>query len=422
MLSLIKQKVGIDPTVPVWFRSRQNLASEQIEKIPFPSNRQEHWKYLPMDNLKNSNFETLDNENNPDDPENLFQSILKDESYKIFLINGKVIKIDRRLNSFLKVNRFLDCLKLEENFYKALSKPETSDPFFYFLNTVMQKDGLLIEIPDNLVLDLPIHIIYLGSTKSLTVSSPNLIIQISSNSSVKLIEEFHDMETTNTLTNTVTHIEIGNDANVTHDRIVKAGTENYHFGQLNFELGKNAKLLSNSLAVDGKITRVDLNVNLNGKGSDCELKGLYLSKKECIVDHHTAIFHNSELTKSSELYRGIINGNGLGIFNGKVVVKKDISRISAKQYNNNLLLSDRASANTKPELQIHSDDVSCSHGATIGQLDTESLFYLRSRGIKKEEAQLLLIKGFTQEVLSENYQFYNEKFISNSLGVEKNIT
>jgi len=254
------------------------------------------------------------------------------------------------------------------------------------------------------------------------VSSPNLIIQISSNSSVKLIEEFHDMETTNTLTNTVTHIEIGNDANVTHDRIVKAGTENYHFGQLNFELGKNAKLLSNSLAVDGKITRVDLNVNLNGKGSDCELKGLYLSKKECIVDHHTAIFHNSELTKSSELYRGIINGNGLGIFNGKVVVKKDISRISAKQYNNNLLLSDRASANTKPELQIHSDDVSCSHGATIGQLDTESLFYLRSRGIKKEEAQLLLIKGFTQEVLSENYQFYNEKFISNSLGVEKNIT
>ena len=122
------------------------------------------------------------------------------------------------------------------------------------------------------------------------------------------------------------------------------------------------------------------------------------------------------------MYRGIINGNGLGIFNGKVVVKKDISRIAAKQYNNNLLLSDRASANTKPELQIHSDDVSCSHGATIGQLDTESLFYLRSRGIKLEQAQLLMIKGFIQEVLSENYQFYSEKFISNSLGIEKNIT
>ena len=150
MLSLIKQVGGIDPTVPAWLRSRRNLASEQIQKIPFPSNRQEHWKYLPMDNLKNSNFETIDNENIPDDPENLFQSVLKDESYKIFLINGEVIKIDPRLNSFLKVSRFLDCLKLEKIFIKPFRNRK--HPILFLLsNTVMQKDGLLIEIPENQV-------------------------------------------------------------------------------------------------------------------------------------------------------------------------------------------------------------------------------------------------------------------------------
>ena len=283
----------------------------------------------------------------------------------------------------------------------------------------MLVDGLLLEVPEGSRIERPIHIINLGPNNTSLVSSPKLVIRITPYAEVKLIEEFFDLNGSGSLTNSVTHINIDENATVNHDRIVNMNSENYHFGQISFDLCENARLYSNSLVIGGQMTRVDLGVNLNKRGSECDLKGLYLCKGESITDHHTAIFHKSEHTKSSELYRGVINDRGLGIFNGKVVVSESISQVSATQHNNNLLLSDLASANTKPELQIYSDDVRCAHGATIGQLDSESLFYLRSRGIPEQRAQLLLIKGFIQEIFSKNYELKDSEFITQSLGIKE---
>ncbi len=419
MPCLTEQAKRTDASLPNWIQSQQQIAEKEIISTPFPSSKQEHWKYLPVEKLKKINFNSTDNLSNPDLVINTYQSFIKSESHKIFLLNGRIIKIDDRLKTIVKVKQFSDCNPSTEQFICTLKKPGSSDPFFYFLNSSMLVDGLSLEIPKDSCIEHPIHIINLGPNNISSVSSPKLIIRIAPYAKVKLIEEFSDLNGLGSLTNAVTQIKIDGNATVSHDRIVNIKSENYHFGQISFDLCENAQLYSNSLVVGGQIARVDLSVNLNEKGSECDLKGLYLCKGEAITDHHTAIFHNSEHTKSSELYRGVINDKGLGIFNGKVVVSESISRVSATQHNNNLLLSDLASANTKPELQIYSDDVRCAHGATIGQLDSESLFYLRSRGIAKQRAQMLLIKGFIEEIFSKNYQLKDSEFINKSLGIEE---
>ncbi len=419
MPSLIEQAKGTDASLPNWIQSQQQLAEKEVVSMPFPNSKQEHWKYLPVEKLEKINFNSPSNLNDPDLLINTYQSLIKSESYKIFISNGKIIKFDDALKTIVKIDQFSDCKQLKDQFICALKKPNASDPFFYFLNSSMLVDGLLLEVPEGSRMEHPIHIINLGPNNTSSVSSPKLIIRINPYVEVKLIEEFFDLNGSGLLTNSVTHINIDKNATVNHDRIVNMNSENYHFGQISFDLCENARLNSNSLVIGGQMTRVDLSVNLNRRGSECDLKGLYLCKGESITDHHTAVFHNSEYTKSSELYRGVINDKGLGIFNGKVVVSESISQVSATQHNNNLLLSDLASANTKPELQIYSDDVRCAHGATIGQLDSESLFYLRSRGIPEQRAQLLLIKGFIQEIFSKNYELKDSEFITQSLGIKE---
>lgn len=420
MPCLIENAKKTSVPLPKWIQSEQQLANEKIESIPFPNSKHEHWKYLPIEKLQEINFNSVSDSVAPDLLVSTYQPLIKNKSHKIFLSNGKIIKIDESLKSIVGIYQFSDCHEVSKQFLSALKKPSSLDPFFYFLNSKMLIDGLLLEVPEGTSIDHPIHIINLGSSDTSSISSPRLIIRVAPNSNVKLIEEFSDLNSSDSLTNTVTQIRIEDNANVHHDRIVNTNPDNYHFGQITFDLCRNAHLQSNSLALGGKITRIDLSVDLNEKGSECDLKGLYLCKGQTIADHHTAIFHNSEHTKSSELYRGVINDKGLGVFNGKVVVSESISRVSATQHNNNLLLSELASANTKPELQIYSDDVRCAHGATVGQLDSESLFYLRSRGIAEQQAQLLLIKGFIEEILSENYKFMDGEFITTSLGIERN--
>ena len=418
MPCLIEQVQRANASLPSWIKSQQQLAEKKIASTPFPNSKQEHWKYLPVEKLEKINFNSPGSLNDPGLLINTYQSIIKSESYKIFISNGKIITIDEALKPFIKIKQFSDCKQLNGQFVSSLNKPSSSDPFFYFLNSSMLVDGILLEVPEGSCIEHPIHIINLGPSDISSVNSPKLIVRIAPYSNVKLIEEFYDLNGSGSLTNSVTQIKIDENATINHDRIVNINSENYHFGQIAFDLGKNARLYSNSLVIGGQIARVDLSVDLNKEGSECDLKGLYLCKGEAITDHHTAIFHNSDHTKSSELYRGVINDKGLGIFNGKVVVSESISQVSATQHNNNLLLSDLASANTKPELQIYSDDVRCAHGATIGQLDSESLFYLRSRGIAEQRAKLLLIKGFIEEIFSKNYQLKDNEFITKSLGIE----
>ena len=418
MPCLIEHAKKTSASLPNWIQSEQHLAEKRIKSIPFPNSKQEYWKYLPIEKLQEINFNSGNDTISPDLLVSRYQSFIKNETHKIFLSNGKIVKIDESLKSIVKTHQFSDCNELSEQFISTLEKPRFMDPFFYSLNSRMLVDGVLLEVPEGALIDHPIHIINLGSSHTASISSPRLIVRVAPNSKVKLIEEFFDLNSSDSLTNAVTQIKIEDNSNVNHDRIVNINSDNYHFGQISFDLCENAHLHSNSLALGGKITRVDLSVDLNKRGGECDLKGLYLCKGETIADHHTAIFHNSEHTKSSELYRGVINDKGLGIFNGKVVVSESISQISAIQNNNNLLLSELASANTKPELQIYSDDVRCAHGATVGQLDSESLFYLRSRGISEQQAQMLLIKGFIAEILSKNYQLTDNEFVTTSLGIK----
>ena len=278
MPCLIEHAKKTSASLPNWIKSEQQLAEKRIKSIPFPNSKQEYWKYLPIEKLQEKNFNSVKDAISPDLLVNRYQSLIKNKSHKIFLSNGKIIKIDKSLKSIVKTYQFSDCDELKEQFISTLEKPRFLDPFFYSLNSRMLVDGLLLEVPEGASIDHPIHIINLGSSNTASISSPRLIVRVAPNSTVKLIEEFSDLNSSDSLTNTVTQIKIEDNANVNHDRIVNINPDNYHFGQITFNLCENAHLHSNSLVLGGKITRVDLSVDLNKKGSECDLKGLYLCK------------------------------------------------------------------------------------------------------------------------------------------------
>ena len=178
------------------------------------------------------------------------------------------------------------------------------------------------------------------------------------------------------------------------------GDEGNHIGTLEVQLSRQCNFSANSITLAGSLVRNDVHVVLNGEGSECSLNGLYLVDGKQHVDNHTEIEHCMPRAKSQELYKGILSGSARGVFNGKILVHKDAQKSDARQTNKNLVLSENAVINTKPQLEIHADDVKCSHGSTVGQLDRDALFYLRSRGIDSAEAQSLLCYAFASEVVS----------------------
>ena len=212
MLFLNEKTFKADASLPDWMRARQKTAIEKISNIPFPSNKQEHWKYLPMEKLRDIKFETVAIDSKINALLKEFESTIGNESYKIFLFNGRIIKIDKQLQTIIDINQFSKCGTVKEQFYTILEKPHTSDPFFYYLNSRMLLDGLLIEIPKNVSLKLPIHIINLGVCEESSITSPKLGVKIGPNSKVKLIEEFSSKKKLDSLTNSVTQIEIGRNA------------------------------------------------------------------------------------------------------------------------------------------------------------------------------------------------------------------
>jgi Fe-S cluster assembly protein SufD len=219
-------------------------------------------------------------------------------------------------------------------------------------------------------------------------------------SRLTLIESYVGLDDCVTFTNAVTEIAVGDNAAVDHYKLNQESLSAFHIATTQIELARGANFASHSFTLGSSLTRNDFNAGLRGEGIECTLNGLYLGRHRQLIDNHTAIDHAMPHCASHELYKGILDDRARGVFNGKIFVRQDAQKTDAKQTNQTLLLSNEAQIDTKPQLEIFADDVRCTHGATIGQLSAEALFYLRSRGIGRAEARAMLTYAFARDVVN----------------------
>lgn len=279
-----------------------------------------------------------------------------------------------------------------------LAKHASLDNPFVALNTAFLNDVRVIQVPRNAVVEEPIEITYeSGQAGGLPYAThPRTLILVGANAHCTIVETYKG--TGAYFTNAVTEIVVADSAVVDHYKVQQESPTAFHVATLQASIGKSAAFSSHSISLGGALVRNDANAVLN-QGSDATLNGLYIVNGTQHVDNHTTIDHAKPHATSHELYKGILDNRSYAVFNGKIIVRPDAQKTDSKQTNKNLVLSDDATINTKPELQIWADDVRCTHGATIGQLDDEMLFYLQSRGIAKIDARNLLIYAFAQDIV-----------------------
>jgi Fe-S cluster assembly protein SufD len=265
---------------------------------------------------------------------------------------------------------------------------------FVALNTAFLDRVTVLQVPRNAVIEQPIEITYEGTDGG--VSHPRVLILVNANAQCTILETYKGAGAY--FHNAVTEIVVGDRAVVDHYKVQQESVQAFHIATLHATLGRSASFSSHSISLGGALVRNDANATLS-EGSEATLNGLYIVNGTQHIDNHTMIDHAMPHGTSHELYKGILDGKAHAVFNGKIIVRKDAQKTDSKQTNKNLVLSDDAVVDTKPELQIFADDVRCTHGATIGQLDSEALFYLQSRGIGKGEARSLLTYAFAQDVV-----------------------
>ncbi|MHB1422741.1 MAG: Fe-S cluster assembly protein SufD [Gemmataceae bacterium] len=272
---------------------------------------------------------------------------------------------------------------------------------FIALNTAFLRDGRFVYVPAGTVLDEPLLLDFIaGRDGNSFVWHRRSLIILGDNSQATVVENFTGPAEITYLSNAVTEIVVGPGAVVDHYKVQREGDCAFHMAVMQVQVGRAAKFSSHAITQGGHWVRNEINAVFEGEGGECTLNGLYQGSGEQLVDNHTFIDHAYPHCASHELYKGILDGKARGVFNGKIYVRQDAQKTDAKQTNQTLLLSDDATINTKPQLEIYADDVKCTHGATVGQLDAESLFYLRSRGIGSAEARSLLTYAFANDIVS----------------------
>lgn len=278
----------------------------------------------------------------------------------------------------------------------VLGKADGAGGAFLDLNTAFFQDGALLDLPRGARLEEPIHLVFITAAG---MSCPRVIIRLAAGASACVVEEYVSCGDAAGLTNAVTEVLLGEDARLEHIKLQREGAGALHVSALNVRQGRGSAFTGHVVTLGGAVTRNDLHVLLEAEGAECRLNGLYISSGRQQVDNQTVVEHAKPHGISRELYKGVLDGQARAVFNGLIHVLKDAQKTDANVYNKNLLLSEQGLIDSNPEFKINANDVQCRHGATIGQLSSDALFYLRSRGIGAEEAKQLLVYAFASEMV-----------------------
>ena len=276
----------------------------------------------------------------------------------------------------------------------------TEDNAFAALNNAFFQDGGFVYVPAGQSVDDPVQFLFINTSKEAgSTTHPRNLIIAEREAKLTVIESYVSLASAPTFTNAVTEFALGDNAIVEHCKFQDESTEAYHIAALHSHLGRAVSFSSHSIATGAKLARNNLRTTLDGEGIECVLNGVYITNNDQLSDHYMVVDHAKPHCASHEYFNGILAGKSKGVFHGRILVRPDAQKTDAKQTNKNLLLSDDATADTKPQLEIYADDVKCTHGATIGQLNDESIYYLRSRGIGLENARRMLIHAFAGEII-----------------------
>jgi Fe-S cluster assembly protein SufD len=284
---------------------------------------------------------------------------------------------------------------------RHLTKVADGTQAFVALNTAFLEDGVIVAIAADTVVATPIQLLFVstGQPGPTSVSHPRVLVVAGEHSQAQIVETYSGADGRRYFTNAVTEIVAEAGAVLDHYKMQQESPQAFHLGSMAVRAGRGSSVSSHSLALGGQLVRNDVVATMADEGAECTLNGLYLAGGTTLVDNHTTIDHAMPHCQSHELYKGILWDKARAVFNGKIIVRPDAQKTDAKQTNKALLLSDTAQINTKPELQIFADDVKCTHGAAIGQLDEDALFYLRARGIPPAEARAMLIQAFAGDII-----------------------
>ncbi|RMG92155.1 MAG: Fe-S cluster assembly protein SufD [Zetaproteobacteria bacterium] len=376
-----------------------------FERHGIPHTRLEHWKYTDIrraiepwlaekaDVSPGSGYEAL-----PTD-DVAFQGIDGLDAYRIRVLDGRVIEIPEALPEGVIVQPLARLLADDEaRAARILNADEQASLFngLVALNTARAQDGVVITVEAGIELARPILIQHMGHAQAAHICHA---LELGAQAHAMVIEHYETPEQTAGFTNVVSRVQLGSGSSLVHVRLQQESSARMHIGRLDVCQQRDSLLKSHVITLGAQTSRLDLVVNLNEAGASCELNGLYLTAGRQHADHHTVIEHRAPYCRSREEYRGILDGRSRAVFNGRVVVHEGAVGTDSEQRNANLLLSDRAEIDTKPELEIYNDDVRCAHGATVGQLDEAQLFYMKARGLDDSQARELLTFAFADEVL-----------------------
>jgi len=380
-------------------------AIKVFENEGFPTKKEEDWKYTSLNSVLKHDYSVFPKHEKDVEYNDVKKYFIHEiDSYKIVFIDGKYSShLSQTTHDGMDICLMSSALNkpkyqliIDNYFNKIASKDSLTS-----LNTAFSQEGAYIQIPKNKMVDKPIQIIHFSTgNEAALMNQPRNLIVVNENSHVQIIERHQSLTDNPVLTNCVTEIFANKRAIVDYYKI-QNDNENASLIDNTFINQKQESVCSvHTFSFGGKLTRNNLNFYQNGERIDSTLKGVTIIGNKQHVDHNTLVHHIEPNCESHQDYKGIYDGNSTGVFNGKVLVNREAQKTNAFQANNNILVSDKATINTKPQLEIFADDVKCSHGCTIGQLDESALFYMKSRGIPEKEAKGLLMYAFSNNVLS----------------------
>jgi Fe-S cluster assembly protein SufD len=392
---------------PAWLRTLRQGGIARFAELGFPTLRDEDWRFTNVAPIARLPFKPAF----AGPPEGLPAKVLTQFTFatlagpRLVFINGS---FSAQLSSVppgpggVKLGSIAEALAGDS----ALLEPHlarytrTDDNAFAALNTAFFNDGALIMVPAGTTIAEPVQLLFISTAREPGATShPRNLIIAEAGSRLTVVENYVRTADATYLTNAVTELVVGDQAVVEHCKFQDESLEAFHIATLQVQLGRGANFIGHSIATGARLSRNNISTTLAAEGVECVLNGLYLTRCDQLADHHMIVDHAQPRCNSHEYYNGILEDRSKGVFHGRILVRPDAQKTDAKQTNKNLLLSENATIDTKPQLEIYADDVKCTHGATVGQLNDESVFYLRSRGIGPETARRMLIHAFAAEII-----------------------
>jgi Fe-S cluster assembly protein SufD len=391
------------PRLPhAWLNERRGAALERANALAVPTTRDEEWRFTDLTPLTRLQFR----------PSEGASSLAADalEPYRVPEAHARLVFVDGVFNAALsqtgEAGSGARALALGEalDSYAAAIEPHLAQlaqfehDVFVALNTSHLRDAALVVVPKHAACEKPVHVLYV-STQAGTVSHPRCLLVAEAGAQCTLIEEFISLDDAATFTNGVTEIAVAPDAMVRHVKLQSEAVAAFHIARCAVALERDASYTSQTITRGARLSRFDLSVTLGGEGASAHVDGLALISGRQLADTHTLIDHAWPNGRSAQLHKTIVGGGAHAVFNGKILVRPGAQQTDSTQESRNLLLSDKAQVDTKPQLEIFADDVKCAHGATVGQLDLDQLFYLRSRGLPDQTARNVLTYAFGASVI-----------------------